>query len=69
MSSLKDNKTWVLLEQYLTYLTPVKGKSNLIAYEYRIDCLLLLEFIKRKRGVGEEALKKRDFSDVDILFI
>lgn len=69
MSSLIDNKTCDLLEQYLTYLTVVKGRSNLTAYEYLIDRLLLCEFIKGKRGVSEETLKKRDFSDVDILFI
>lgn len=69
MSSLKDNKTFALLEQYLTYLTVVKGRSVLTAIEYRIDILLLAEFIKRKRGVLPDKLQKRDFSDVDIEFI
>ena len=69
MSSLKDNKTFALLEQYLTYLTVVKGRSVLTAIEYRIDILLLAEFIKRKRGVLPDELKRRDFSNVDIEFI
>ena len=36
MPSLKDNKTCALLEQYLTYLTVVKGRSPLTSMEYRI---------------------------------
>ena len=39
MSSLKNNKTCALLEQYLSYLTVVKGRSPLTADEYRIDAL------------------------------
>lgn len=69
MSQLKENRTCALLEQYLTYLTVVKGRSPLTAYEYRIDVLLLAEFIKRGRGVSEDEIKRRDFSDVDIDFI
>jgi len=69
MSSLKDNKTCPLLEQYLSYLTVVKGRSPLTAEEYRVDCNMLFEFIKRKRGTPQEILEKRDFSDVDIDFI
>ena len=69
MPQLKDNKTCALLEQYLSYLVVVKGRSPLTAYEYRIDCLLLLEFVKRKRGVSDDVLAQRDFSDVDIDFI
>ena len=69
MSSLKDNTTCPLLEQYLSYLTVVKGRSNLTAQEYRIDCTLFFEYVKRIRGISEEIIVKRDFSDVDIEFI
>ena len=69
MSSLKDNKTCTLLDQYLSYLTIVKGRSPLTAEEYRVDCNMLFEYIKRKRGVPQDTLEKRDFSDVDIGFI
>ena len=69
MSSLKDNKTCALLDQYLSYLTIVKGRSPLTAEEYRVDCNMLFEYIKRKRGISQETLEKRDFSDVDIDFI
>jgi hypothetical protein len=31
MSSLKDNRTCALLEQYLSYLVVVKGRSPLTA--------------------------------------
>lgn len=66
MPQLKNNKTCALLEQYLSYLTVVKGRSPLTAEEYRIDVLMLLNFIKQKRGVAEEIIAARDFSDVDI---
>jgi site-specific recombinase XerD len=66
MYSLKSNKSCALLDQYLNYLTVVKGRSQLTADEYRIDCNMLFEFIMKKRGIVRE---KRDFSDVDIGFI
>ena len=69
MPSLKDNKSCALLEQYLSYLVVVKGRSPLTAEEYRIDNNMLFEFVKRKRGVPAETLALRDFSDVDIDFI
>ena len=69
MPSLKDNKTCTLLEQYLSYLIIVKGRSPLTAEEYRIDCNMLFEYIKDKRGVPSNIIAMRDFSDVDIDFI
>jgi len=68
MSSLKDNATCALLEQYLN-LTVVKGRSHLTAQEYRIDCTLFFEYVKRIRGLSDEIVTKCDFSDVDIEFI
>ena len=41
MSSLKDNKTCTLPDQYLSYLTIVKGRSPLTAKEYSVDCNIL----------------------------
>ena len=67
--SLKNNKTCALLEQYLSYLSVVKGRSHLTCDEYRIDSLLFFEFLKRTRGIPDDTLKLRDFSDVDINFI
>jgi len=69
MSSLKENKTCALLEQYLSYLVVIKGRSALTAEEYRIDNCMLFEFIKNKRGYKPEDIFKRDFSDVDVEFI
>ncbi len=65
----KRKQTCGLLEQYLSYLTVVKVRSQLTAEEYRVDCNMLFEFIKQKRGTPENILIKRDFSDVDINFI
>jgi len=69
MSSLKDNRTCPLLEQYLNYLVVVKGRSPLTAEEYHVDCNMLFEFIKHKRGVPLVLIEKRNFSDVDLDFI
>ena len=69
MASLKENKTCALLEQYLSYLTVVKGRSPLTSCEYKIDNLMFFEYVKRIRGVPEEVIRKRDFADVDIIFI
>ncbi len=69
MPSLKENKSCILLEQYLSYLVIIKGRSQLTADEYRVDLMMLFEFIKRKRGLPEEEITLRDFSDVDIDFI
>lgn len=69
MSSLKDNRTCALLEQYLSHLVLVKGRSPLTADEYRIDCNLLFEYLKRQRGYPASNVAERDFSDVDIGFI
>jgi site-specific recombinase XerD len=66
MSSLKENKTCALLEQYLNYLHIVKGRSPLTCDEYRVDCNMLFEYIKKNRGLIENT---RNFSDVDIDFI
>ena len=60
MPQLKDNKTCALLEQYLSYLVVVKEHSPITAYEYRIDCLLWLEFAKHQRGVPGDMLILRD---------
>ena len=67
--SLKENKTCALLEQYLSYLVVIKGRSPLTAEEYRIDNCMLFEFIKQKRNYEPDDISKRDFSDVDIDFI
>ena len=69
MASLKDNKTCALLEQYLNYLIVIKGHRPLTAEEYRVDCCMLSEYVKRRRGLAEEEIARRDFSDVDIDFI
>ena len=69
MASLKENKTCALLEQYLSYLTVVKGRSPLTSCEYKIDNLMFFEYLKRIRSIPTEVIKQRDFSDVDIEYI
>lgn len=54
MSSMKVNKPCGLLEQYLAYLTAIRCRLNL-AFEYRIDYLLLYEFIRQKHGMPKQS--------------
>ena len=44
MSSLKDNKTCALLEQFLSNPTTVKGRSMPTAEEYCVDNNVLFEY-------------------------
>lgn len=37
--NMQSNKTCPILEQYLNYLTIIKGRSNNTILEYRIDLL------------------------------
>ena len=41
---LKNNKSFELLEQYLSYLTVIKGRSINTVIEYRTDVLMFLNF-------------------------
>lgn len=58
-----------LLDQYLTYLVVVKGRSPLTADEYRIDNNMLFEYLLRRRGTHLEKSATRNFACVDIDFI
>jgi site-specific recombinase XerD len=69
VSSLKNSVSCALLEQVLSYLTLVRGRSALTAEEYSVDCLMLFEYIKRMRGVPQSVLAGRDFSDVNAEFL
>lgn len=63
---MQSNKTCPILEQYLNYLTIIKGRSNNTILEYRIDLLYFLKFISEKRRIPQVNF---DFSCIDITFI
>ena len=42
---LKNYKSFELLEQYLSYLTVIKGRSINTVIEYRTDVLMFFEFL------------------------
>lgn len=54
-----------ILEQYLSYLTVIKGRSENTTNEYRNDLLMFLRFVKENR----DPRNSKDCSNVDIEFI
>ena len=61
---LKNYKSFELLEQYLSYLTVIKGRSINTVIEYRTDVLMFFEFLCNKRNMERE---KYDLSMIDKL--
>lgn len=61
-----NNKTNQLLEQYLSYLSVMKGRSDNTIDEYRNDLMMFFRFIKKTRYPETEDI---DVSDIDIEFI
>jgi integrase/recombinase XerD len=67
--SKSNNRSCQLLEQYLGYLSIMKGRSENTIGEYRNDLLRFFKFIKISRGANHIQQKDIDFADVDIDFI
>ena len=63
---LKNNKSFELLEQYLSYLTVIKGRSINTVIEYRTDVLMFFEFLCNKRNKERD---KYDLSMIDNKFV
>ena len=58
---LKNYKSFALLEDYLTYLTVIKGRSHNTVIEYRTDILMFLEYLCNKTD------NKRDRYDLSMI--
>lgn len=61
---MQSDKTCPLLEQYLGYLTTIKGRSNNTVLEYRTDILHFFSYVAESR-----ALAFMDFRFADLDFI
>ncbi|MGL5260238.1 MAG: tyrosine-type recombinase/integrase [Lachnospiraceae bacterium] len=64
--ALKNYTSFYLLEEYLNYLTVIKGRSLNTVIEYRTDILLFFSYLKEKRKIKGE---KYDLDFVDEDFI
>lgn len=64
-----NNKSCKLLEQYLGYLTVMKGRSENTVTEYRGDLVMFFKFIKESRNPKDTSYERMDFSDIDIEYI
>lgn len=63
---MQSNKTCQLVEQYLGYLTVIKGRSENTIKEYRTDLLMFLNFVMESRNTP---VIHGNFSVVNIDFV
>lgn len=63
---MQSNGTCQLVEQYLSYLAVIKGRSENTIKEYRTDLLMFFEYVMSSRSTP---IIKKDFSCIDIGFI
>lgn len=61
---MQSNKSCAIVEQYLAYLTTIKGRSKNTVLEYRLDLLQFFKFVAASRSITFE-----DFNFADIDFI
>ena len=59
--ALKNFNTFPLLEEYLNYLTVIKGRSPNTVIEYRTDILMFFSYLKEKRGMEQQIVSIRQF--------
>jgi len=61
---MQSDKSCPIVEQYLSYLTTIKGRSTNTVLEYRLDLLQFLRYVADNRGV-----RAADFQFADANFI
>ena len=63
---MQKNRTCKPLEQYLSYLSVIKERSECTVREYRTDILMFMTWLANKH---EMPCSASDFSYVDILYL
>ncbi len=63
---MQSNKTCPLVEQYLSYLVVIKGRSDNTILEYRTDLLMFFAFVLATRNTP---IIEKNFTVVDLDFI
>lgn len=63
---MQSNKTCPLVEQYLSYLVVIKGRSENTILEYRTDLLMFFKFVLSSRNA---LMIDSNFAVVDVEFI
>jgi len=63
---MQSNKTCPLVEQYLSYLVVIKGRSENTILEYRTDLLMFFKFVLSSRNA---LMTDSNFAVVDEEFI
>lgn len=64
--ALKNYCSFPLLEEYLNYLTVIKGRSLNTIIEYRTDILMFMQFLNERKNI---CTLRYDASNVDSEFI
>lgn len=60
--ALKNYKSFPLLEEYLNYLTVIKGRSINTIIEYRTDLLMFFQFMNEQKNVN---IHRYDLSNIN----
>ncbi|HBX22455.1 MAG TPA: hypothetical protein DEF34_02290 [Desulfotomaculum sp.] len=63
---MQSNRTCPVVEQYLGYLTVIKGRSENTIKEYRTDLLMFFDFVMLSRY---KTIQNKNFASVDLEFI
>jgi site-specific recombinase XerD len=63
---MQSNKTCPLVEQYLSYLVVIKGRSDNTIKEYRTDILMFFNYLMNLRNTP---MVDENFSKADLEFI
>jgi site-specific recombinase XerD len=66
VNRMQSNKTCLILEQYLSYLSTIKGRSICTIKEYRTDILLFLWWLAAERKT-QPLEQEFSFADIDFL--
>jgi site-specific recombinase XerD len=61
---MQSDKSCPIVEQYLSYLTTIKGRSKNTVLEYRLDLLQFLRYVAGNKGVQTADLQ---FVDADFI--
>jgi len=60
---MQSNRTCPLVEQYLGYLSVIKGRSENTILEYRTDILTFFNYLAKQRQMS---IDNRNFSFADV---
>ena len=65
-----DTQSSQILNDFLAYMSTIKGKSPKTVHEYYLDLRVFFRYLKQKRGLADDIpFDEIPIDDVDITFI